>query len=114
MVGWLGFKVGLLATAARGGLKTGRPTHVRDGAAAIHPSYCVVTRSLAQVLGVGVGGELGVLQGSSSAVVPLDDESLAVVWSLVGLTLLVEFLFLVFIWILRGSRLAGSSIWTLV
>ena len=97
-----------------GGLHAGQSTRVRDGAAALPPSYCVVTRSLAQVLGVGVGGELGVLQGSSSAVVPLDDESLAVVWSLVGLTLLVEFLFLVFIWILRGSRLAGSSIWTLV
>ncbi len=57
---------------------------MRDGAAAIHPAYsgCVVTQSPAQVLGVWVRGDLGVRQGPSSAVVPLDDESLAVAWSL--------------------------------
>ena len=80
-----------------GGLHAGQSTRMRDEAAALPPSYCVVTRSLAQVLGVGVGGELGVRQGSSSAVVPLDDKSLAVVRSLVGLTLPDELLFLVFI-----------------
>ncbi len=60
-----------------GGLQARQFTHVHGRADAIHPSYWVVTRSLAQVLGVGVvGGELGVRQGSSSAIVPLDDESL--------------------------------------
>ncbi len=57
-----------------GGLQARKLTHVHGRADAIHPSYCVVTRSLAQVL--GFGGELAVRQGSSSAIVPLDDESL--------------------------------------
>ncbi len=47
----------------------------------IHPPYCAVTRSLAQVPSLDV--ELGVCEGPSSAVVlPVDDESPAVVWSL--------------------------------
>ena len=43
----------------------GQSTHMRDGAAAIHLSYCAVTRSLAQALGL-VASTIQVV-GSESA-----------------------------------------------
>ncbi len=98
VVGWAS-KLGYSQRQRVGG-PAGGAVHSRARPGGCHPlapSYCLVTRSLAQVQGVGVGGKLGVRQGSSSAVVPLDDESLAIVWSHVGLSLLVEFLFLVLI-----------------
>ncbi len=68
--GWLG--LGFSQRQRVGGLQAGQSTQVRDGAVAIHPSQCAVTRSPAQAMDV----ELGVCEGPFSAVVlPLDDRN---------------------------------------
>jgi hypothetical protein len=79
----------VLATAARrrrlGGLQAGQSTHVRDGAAAIRPAYCAVTRTrLTTGAGSGRHGRLAASSGSARFS-PLD-KSPAVVWSLGRLT----------------------------
>ncbi len=74
MAVWWLVGLGFLATQRVGGLQAGhwQSTQVRDGAVAIHPSQCAVTRSPAQALDV----ELGVCEGPFSAVVlPLDDRN---------------------------------------